>query len=422
MIRWSLLVFAAAIGCTGGKKAPPAPPPAPVTVLQPVMVPVQAFLEYNGTLEPVEAVQIQARVEGFLTEITFTEGDEVAAGRHLYTIEPAEYESAVNRAQAEIVRADANIVNAEVQEKAAKDELDRLVAAGGASATELQKAQANVAERKAQKDIAVSAKTSAVSARKIAELKKSYTEISSPIDGRISRTLVTKGNLVGQKEPTLLTTIVSVDPLFVMFDVPEKDRVHYERLLKPAGVAAGPAMTVKVGTGTEQGFPHSGPLDFQDNRVTTSTGTLRVRGRIPNPWLSPSNSRRLQPGLYCRVRVPIGEPQPRFAIPEEALMTGQEGRYVFVLGPENVIQKRTVTVGPQVWRMGQGGAPWTLTNPNPGGESKQPPSVPVRTVVSIESGLKEGDRIVAVGLLKARPGQPVAPDEWTFRAPAPEAK
>lgn len=420
-----IVLITAFAGCQTEKKQPPTPSPPVVTVITPVPTEVQNYYDYNGMLDAVETVQIQARVEGFLDKMSYKEGDEVKVGDPLYIIDPREFNSAVSRSRSDIARAKADVENAKAQILLAESELSRLTSSGG-SKSELDKATAQLAANKAMLDVATANRGSAEAAERTALLKLSYTDIKAPIAGRISRTLVTPGNLVGQKDATLLTTIVSVDPVHVYFDVPEKELVAYQRLLTREGVERTATIPVEVGVGAEEGFPHRGTLDFQENRVESGSGTVRIRGILPNPIVPPRNVRLLYPGLYCRVRVPAGSPQKRLAIPEDTLMTGQEGRFVFVIGADNVVQKRTVTVGQQVWRMNtmnkDSTMSWTLTNPSPAADSKVPTTAPVRTVVAIENGLEPGDRIVAVGLLRARPGQAVTPELWDFKAPLSTAK
>jgi multidrug efflux pump subunit AcrA (membrane-fusion protein) len=177
---------------------------------------------------------------------------------------------------------------------------------------------------------------------------------------------------------------------------------------------------VEIGVTTEEGYPHPGKLDFRENRVDPSTGTVRMRGRIPNPRVPPGNARLLYPGLFARIRVPSGPPVSLPAIPEDALMTGQEGRFVYVLGADNVIQKRTVTVGPVVWKSPPAAVQppprWRLVasaEPHSGEKSPEPP--PVHSVVAIESGLTPEDQVVIIGLTKARPGTAVAPESWELQ-------
>ncbi len=413
-------------------------PPPTVTVVHPLVYPIQAYHEYNGYLDAVETVQIRARVKGILTEVKFLDGDDIAKDAELYTIDPREYESAVKRAKADITRSEADIdkavadiAGAEVQYRSAAATVARLKRIGvAASGDELDKAEAlaaaELANRKvaeASKKIAEANRTSGNAARDNAQLQVDYTRISAPIAGHISRTLVTKGNLVGQTDATLLTTIVRMDKLFVYFDAPERDLV--ERL-RAAREQTGPAtVPVALGIATETGYPHEGVIDFRENRVDSGTGTIRVRGLFDNPVGPDGKTRLLVPGMFARVQVPDGEERPLIVIPEEALMTGQEGSFVYVVGAGNEVQKRTVTVlpGPPVWRKPAAGAApapgWTMTSPKAAADA---PPAPVRSVVAIEEGLKATDVVIVVGLQKARPGAPVTPEEWAFRAPPLPAK
>ena len=438
-------LFAAAAGplagCNRGQPAPQPPPPPTVTVAKAITYPVQSYYEYNGYLEPIEKVDVRARVKGYLEKVHFAEGDEVKPGDKLYTIDPREYQAAVAKSKADIAKAVADIANAKAQIKLAKADYERFAKlSGAASKTEVDKAAANVATNEAQLDVAAANKAAAEAALQTAELELGYTDIRSPIAGRISDTEVTRGNLVGQNEATMLTTIVSVDPLYVYFDAPEKDFVEYQRALQeqPTTTPAVTEFPVQVAVATEEGFPHHGAIDFRENRVDTGTGTVRIRGRIPNPPMPPGNARVLYPGLYARVRVPNGPPRDRLVLPEEALQTGQEGRFVYVIGKDNVVTKRTVTVGASVWRAPPPGTPgppgWVLTNPNPkppGPPAAGPPgapapppgpppptTVPAKAIVAIEKGLQPDDSVIVNGLQKARPGAPVAPETWELKPPA----
>ena len=419
-------------GCQRKTAAPPTMPPPKVTVTNPASYPVQSYFEYNGHLESVETVEVRARIKGLLQEVHFDEGEEVTQGAKLYTIDPREYRSAVARSMAELAKAAADIDNWKAQIKLAETDLSRFRKIGGAvSQSEIDKAAATVEVNIAQLAAAQAHKESAAAALQTANIQLGYTDITTPIAGRISRTLVTKGNLVGQDQPTLLTTIVSMDPLYVYFDVPERDLIEYQRALR-AQTTASPASqeaAIEVGVATEEGFPHHGNIDFRENRVDVGTGTVRIRGRIPNPPAPPTNARILYPGLYAKVRVPSGAAISRPVIPEEALMTGQEGRYVYVLGPGDVVEKRAVTVGTRVWQApasdDAGAHLWVLANtkPTPPATEKGPAAPPapvrqpIRAMVAIDRGLAPTDRIIVSGLQKARPGTSVAPDVWELRGP-----
>lgn len=417
------VVLFAPVGCRPEKPPAQTPPPPAVTVAKPGTAKVQDYNQYNGYLEAVQEVSIRARVKGFLDEVLFKEGDEVEAKAPLYVIDPREYLSAVSRSKADIARAVADLASANAQVQLAEAELARLRAGGvSISKSELDKAVANLAAGKALVDVAKANQGSAEAALRNAELQLSYTDIRAPIAGRISRTLITPGNLVGQTEATLLTTIVSVDPIYVYFDVPERDLVEYQRSMSARPESAASTTPLQVGVATEDGFPHDGTIDFRENRVDTGTGTVRLRGRLDNPKVPPGDVRLLYPGLFARVRVPMGPEVERMVIPEDALMTGQEGRFVYVVGPENKVMKRSVTVGPLVWRAppedDQAKAGWALVPPKPGPDGKPVSPAVVRSLVSVESTtLTRNDRVIVNGLQKARPGAAVTPDEWQLRPP-----
>ncbi len=401
-------------GCRPERLAPPAPPPPVVTVTRPVIYPVQPYYDYNGNLDSVEMVQVTARVQGLLNEIAFTEGDDVEPKELLFRIDPREYAAAVKKSEADRRKASVEVKRTQSEEtRASKFRLSGAIS------------EEDFEQRVAARETAEAVLMQTEAALEAARLQLEYTEIRSPIAGQISRTMVTRGNLVGQSNNTVLTTIVSMDPLYIYFDAPERDLVEYQRSLK-AGQEAdllGRSIPVEIGVATEEGYPNVGKIDFRENRVDVGTGTVMVRGRIPNPRVPPGNARLLYPGLYARVRIPAGEPRSLPAIPEDALMSGQEGNYVYVLTDGDVIQKRTVKVGPTVWKSqvtGDGPSEWTLvatssvaTSPN----AEMPKTVTVPSVVAIENGLTVDDLLVINGLTKARPGIAVAPESWELRPP-----
>jgi len=447
------MLLAAVLSSTAfGCKKPqgrPTPPPPVVTVILPGSASVQRYYEYNGYLDAVEMVMIQARVEGILNEVLFVEGKEVKKGDKLYSIDPREYTAGVARSKADIAKSEADIINGRAQVLIAEAEVARLKSASSAvSKSDIDKSEATAASNRGLLGAALANKDSGYASLKIAELKLSYTDIRAPIAGRISRTLVTPGNLVGQKDATLLTTIVSIDPIYVYFDVPERDLIEYEKRLNDPTTAAKMAprgkSPVEIGVATEDGFPHPGEIDFRENRVETGTGTVRLRGIISNT----TQNGLLYAGLYAKVRIPRGMKEELVVIPEEALMTGQEGTYVYVVKENNEVEKRVVTTLPQaVWRAGPAGSKkppeWKLlasgprpTPPTPpeakdapaakGPPPKDAPPMPteaaVRSIVAVEKGLSKDDRVIVLGLQKARAGASVAPDMWELKGPPPEAK
>ncbi|HEY8506254.1 MAG TPA: efflux RND transporter periplasmic adaptor subunit, partial [Gemmataceae bacterium] len=330
-------------------------------VSRPVAREVTSYREFTGYLDAVETVQVRARVRGFLRKIHFAEGAEVAEGALLYEIDPREYQAALDRARADLDRAEAELRRAAGEEKRAAGLRPR----GAVSEEEYLQLQAGLKTARAAVDQAKAAVTSA-------ELDLSFTRIYAPIGGRISRTLVTEGNLVGFNEPTLLTTIVRTDPLYVYFDVPERYLLEYERRARES---PGAKIPIDVGVTAEEGYPHPGVIDFRENRVDPGTGTGQLRGRLENPGGA------LVPGLYARVRIPDGPPQTRLMVPEAAVLADQRGRYVFVVKPDNTAEYRPVTLGPRAG-----------------------------TLVAVVEGLEPDDRVVVNGLQRVRPGAPVTPE------------
>jgi multidrug efflux system membrane fusion protein len=361
-----LLLFAAGCGRPAGP--PPEPPPPAVTVAEPVSRPVTEYRDYTGRIEAVEAVDVRARVRGFLEKIHFKEGVEVKQGDLLYTIDPKPFQAALDQVEAEVRRLDALVRQTE-------SEAQRVIRLRGTGAV----TQEEVIAREAARDEARANLEKSKAAVAAARLDLGYTQIRAPIDGRIGRTLVTEGNLVGYNEPTLLTTIVRVDPVYVTFEAPERDFLEYQELIREqnAPTAAGGEIPLQVGLVTEKGYPHPGVLRFRDNRVDPGTGTILLRGTLPNP------DRVLTPGLYARVRVPFGPPRPRLLVPVRALAADQRSRYVLIVAPDDTVEYRPVVTGIET---------------DDG-------------LVAVTEGLKPGERVVVNGLQRARPGGKVRGQE-----------
>jgi multidrug efflux system membrane fusion protein len=426
---FALMLGAGLAGCRG-KPAMPAMPPPVVTVTHPVTTPVNDYLEYNGHLDTMETVEVRPRIKGLLTEILFTEGTEVAKGAPLYEIDQRETLTAEKKAIAELEKAKADVLNWQAQIKLAEAELERATLSsktGVGAKTDFDKATAQLEVNKAEKAAADASRDAAEAALHTARIQLSYTRIFAEIGGRISQTRVTRGNLIGVTEPTLLTTIVRMDELYVFFDAPEGDLVEFQRAMMTSQVPdpTSRQIEVEVGITKEEGYPHKGRIDFRENKVDVATGTVRIRGRIPNP-ASATGVRTLYPGLYARVRVPTGQPKPLLAIPEDCIMTGQEGRYVYVLKSDNSVERRLVTLGPQVWKAppaapGESPPGWVMVNPKPAppanGGPPSPTRRPVLSMVSIRAGLDAADRVIVDGAVKVRPMQEVAPQEWVLNPP-----
>jgi multidrug efflux system membrane fusion protein len=368
----------AVVGCRQAQsQQKQAPPPAEVTVARPVEMSINDFRQFTGETEAVESVDIRARVQGFLQEIHFTEGTEVKQGDLLYTIDPRVFQAELDRTSAEFNRLQALLALAQSEERRSA----RLRETNAVTEEEYvqrvatrQQAQASVLEAQAAVDLA--------------KINLSFTDVRAPIDGRVGRTNYTIGNLVGYNEPTLLTTVVRLDPIYVLFEGTERRFLEYERRIRSEGLssASDGKMPVYVGLEGEEGYPHEGVINFRDNRVDPGTGTIRIRATIPN------TDRLAVPGMFARVRVPIGPATPKLLIPQEAVGSDQRGEFVVVVGEDNVAEQRTVTTGRQV-----------------GG------------LIIIQKGLAPSDRVVVSGAQKARPGAVVMPQTIEIKPPSADA-
>ncbi|MDX2165806.1 MAG: efflux RND transporter periplasmic adaptor subunit [Deltaproteobacteria bacterium] len=332
MVSLGLLLLAAC-----GQSAAPAPPPPPkVTVTRPVEREVVEWDEYTARLEATETVEVRARVSGYLEEVKFTDGATVKKGDVLFVIDPRPYVAVLRRAEAELALAKARLDLADKRfERASK-----LVARNAISQEE---ADTRAAEAR-QAEASVQAAAAALEA---ARLDVEYTQVHAPIGGRVSRKLVTEGNLVNGgsgTNGTLLTTIVSLDPLYVYFEADERAYLKYVKLAQEGKRPSSrdSRNPVQVGFADEQGFPHQGYMDFVDNHLDAGTGTIVGRAVLPNPELLYS------PGLFARLRL-IGSGDYRaLLIPDQALLSDQSQKFVYVVGEDNKAVYRVVTIGPLI--------------------------------------------------------------------------
>jgi RND family efflux transporter MFP subunit len=369
---FAALAIASLTGCEEKTFVPP--PPPKVEVALPVQRPITRYLEATGNTAPIKSVDLVARVQGFLQSIDYTDGDFVKEGTTLFTIEPETYKLKLEQAQAAEAGAQATLKQAEADFRRQSD----LVARQAASQATLDTSTSN-------RDNAQASLQQAQANTRIAEVNYGYTNVTAPFDGVVSAHLVSVGELVGAASPTQLATIVALDPIYVNFNVNEQDvlRVREDALRRKLTSADLKQVPVEVGLQSESGFPHVGKLDYASPTVNQSTGTLAVRGIIPNP------TRILLPGYFVRVRVPIGKEQNALLVPDTALGTDQGGRYLLVVNNENAVEQRKVQTGPV-----EG------------------------TFRVIEDGLKPDDRVVIAGLLRAIPGQKVDPQLRTLETSA----
>ena len=410
---WALLVCAAAGGCTKSEHtAPPAEPPM-VTVATPVTKDVVDNVEYNGRTDAVESVDIRARVSGYLNDIKFKAGAEVKKDDLLFVIDERPY-------KAELDRVEGQIKLGEAKHKYAVAEVKRneqLVKTGATTQSEFDKLIA-------ARDEAAAAIEASQAASESAKLNLKFCRIHSPISGRISRNYITAGNLVSA-DATLLTTVVSQDPMYVYFDVDEPTMLRVQQLIREGkfkAVRSSTEVPVNVGLANEPGrFSHPGKVDFVDNKVDPGTGTLKVRAAVPNPEGS-KGDRLLTAGMFVRVQVPLGEPTRQLLVTERALGSDQGQKYLFVVAKKDgkdTVEYRPVSLGPAQ----KGGLrvvmPIKLVRDKDGLRMARPDEK-----ATTEDSIGPGDRVIVDGIQRARPGIEVRITEVPMpaRLPLMEAK
>lgn len=355
-----------------------APPPPKVDVVLPVQRTITRYLEETGNTAPIKSVDLVARVQGFLELIDYKDGDFVKEGAPLFAIEPETYKLKLDQARAAEAGAQASLKQAEADYRRQVDLVARQAVAQATldtSTSNRDNAQANLQQAQAN--------------TRIAEVNFGYTKVTAPFDGIVSAHLVSIGELVGASSPTQLATIVALDPIYVNFNVNEQDVLRVREEARRRGLTAADlkSVPVEVGLQTETGYPHRGKLDYAAPTINQTTGTLAVRGVIPNP------DRVLLPGYFVRVRVPVDKQPSALLVPDTALGSDQSGRYLLVVTTENVVEQRKVQTGPLE------------------GDLRV-----------IESGIKPEDRVVAAGLLRAVPGQKVDPQLQKIEQPSASAK
>jgi RND family efflux transporter MFP subunit len=342
-----------------------APPPPKVTVELPVQQTVTPYLEATGNVASVNNIKLVARVQGYVQEIKYQDGQVVKKGTPLFVIEPEPYKVQLEQAQAAEEGAKATLVNAEAeftrqQELQAKDV----------------STQANLDKARANRDTARANVLQAQANTQNAEITLGYTTVSAPFDGVVTARKVSVGELVGGNQPSELATIVQINPIWVWFNLSERDVQRVRASMAERGVTVAELINkvpVEVGLQTETGYPHQGLLDYTSPEVNQSTGTLQVRGSFENAKAG------LLPGYFVRVRVPLRS-EPALLIPAVAVGSDQAGRYVLTVNGDNVVEQRRVQLGQVVGEM-----------------------------QVVESGVKPDERVVVSGILDAVPGQKVDP-------------
>ncbi|MGH8048395.1 MAG: efflux RND transporter periplasmic adaptor subunit [Chthoniobacterales bacterium] len=364
--------------CGRGGAAQNQQPPAPtVTVAAVEQRDVTEWDEFTGRTEAVESVDVRPRVSGHIQEVRFQSGQLVKKGDVLFVIDRRWYKADLDQRQAEYVQAQARLSNAQRDAVRAQ----RLLVTKAISSEEADATQSKFEEAKA-------GLLAAKAVMESTDLDYEFTEVRAPISGRVSRALLTAGNYVSGTagSASLLTTIVSVDPVYVYADVDENSLLKFNALAAGRGNGAVP---VELELADESGFPHKGSIESFDNRLDSNTGTILLRAVFPN------SDGRIVPGLFARIRVPTSGSHLAMLVDESAIGTDQAQKFVLTLGAKNIAEYRQVTLGPVI-------------------DGKR----------IVRTGLKPGEKIIVNGLMHARPGAPVTPQEQIAAEPAgqPTAK
>lgn len=356
------------------RPAPAPPPPPGITVAPAIGRSVNEWDEFTGRIEAVEKVEVRSRVSGYVTRVAFIEGREVRKGDVLFVIDPREYRAALDRADAELARA-------KTQGDLSRSESERANGLIKENAISREEFDARTSGQ-AQSEAAIRATEAAV---RTARLNLEWTVIRAPISGRVSRAEITEGNLVqGGGDPTLLTTIVSLDPVYVYFEGDEQAYLKNVGLSRP-GMRPNARVgrtTVRMGLANEEGFPHEGFIDFVDNRLDPGTGTIRARAVFSN------KDRLFTPGLFARVQLLGSGKFDAVLVQDAAVGTDQDRKFVYVLKPDSTVEYRGVELG----RVIDG-------------------------LRVIRKGLNPGDQVVINGLQRIRPGARVTPTLAAMESP-----
>jgi multidrug efflux system membrane fusion protein len=373
-ILLSMLSLLALDGC--GKAPPPAPGPPEVTVAKVISKRIKDWDEYTGRFQAVDTVEVRPRVSGYIDQFLFREGQSVKKDDVLVIIDPRPYQADYDRAKAglELAKSQRELANLEAAR------VQKLKNSGAVSREELDERLSTLNQQQASVSAAKAALDNAA-------LQLSFTKVRAPVDGRVSRAEVTRGNLVtgGNNGGTLLTTVVSVDPIYVYFEGDENAYLRYGELARegqrPSSRDA--KNPVRIGLSNEQGFPHEGYMDFVDNQLDVHTGTIRGRAVLEN------KQNQFTPGMFARVQLLGSGEYDAILIEDRAVGTDQSQSFVLVLGADNKLEYRSIQPG----RMVDG-------------------------MRIVRKGLKPDDVIVVSGLQRVRPGAQVKPNMTTMGAPA----
>ncbi len=354
-------------GCAQAPSGAPEAAPTPVTVSHPVERDVTDSADFTGRVAAVDSVEVRARVWGYLDRVNFKEGALVQKGDVLFELDARPYQAMLDQAKAKVKQDEAQLSYDEAEYRR-----NLQASAEAVSRSDLEKSLA-------ARDVDVANVAADKAAVAVRQLDVGYTKITAPVSGRVSRYIVTVGNLIqsgDQVGGTLLTTIVSVDPMYAYFDVDEATVQRVGQLVREGGADSSnqAAWPVSLGLADEEGFPHQGTINFLDNQVNPKTGTLRVRGVFPN------KDQSLSPGYFARVRLPIGPPHRALLVSDRALDNDQGQKVLYVVNDRNEVVSRPVRLG----ALHDG-------------------------LREITDGLKPGERVIVNGLQQVRPGATVEP-------------
>lgn len=372
----SAVLLTLAVSACGGSNTYEAPPPPPVTIARPQVQEITDYLEFTGTTVASGQAEVRARVSGVLESMHFEPGSDVEAGQLLFVIEPEEYQAQLQAAQAELASGKANLERAEIELERA----ERLRAKKAGT-------DIDVVKWRGERDLALASIKAAEAKIARAELDLGYTKVTAPIAGRVGRHQIDLGNLVGEGEATKLTEVTQYDPMYVYFNLNERDLLRIMSMhreseesrppdAEPSANRVDPELRVELGLADETGFPHVGVTDFADSGVDPSTGTLELRGTFENA----EDPIRLLPGMFARVRIPVAQRDDMPLVDDRAIGSDQSGRYVLIVDDANVVEKRNVETGQLI-----------------------------DGLRVVESGLTGDEWVVVNGLQRARPGATVAP-------------
>jgi RND family efflux transporter MFP subunit len=372
----TVVAFGLLYGCSEPPQQAAAPPPAPVTVGHPISRDVVEWDTYTGYLESPESVNVAARVSGQIVEAPFVEGSIVKKGDILYVIDKAPFKADLDARIADEQKAEA----AEANAKLTYDRLRGLVNGQAVSQQDVDNAKGNL-------DQAAAAVAAARAAIETSKLNLDWSDVRAPIDGRISNKAVNVGNLVtgGLGQATQLTTVESISPMYCYVDIDELAVLKYQKLVeeKKRVSSRDGRLPCRVELSDENAYPYSGYIDFEDNHVDSTTGTLRERGILDNKDGS------LKPGFFARLKIPGSARYRTLLVPDVAIGNDQNQHIVLVVNKDNVVEPRVVMTGALFGQLR-----------------------------SVTSGLNESDRVITNGLMHARPGSAVAPTEQAFEVDA----